>query len=335
MTGRPRLTTASDLPALAKFLTGIFRLDAASSLANPRVLEWKYLWPRLGQTEARSYVVERDGRIAAHCAYIPVQFRLPGGGTVRSLTPVDWAADGSVPGVGTMLMSKLMKMAETSFVIGGSAVTRGLLPKIGFRQAGESWMCARWLRPWKEFRVRPKGWQSGLRLLHGMAHMVSASSLSSREWKCVPLEKFDASLMPILQARGPATICERTVEDLNILLRYPAAKMKGFLLRQGERAAGYFILATGGWEVQIVDLMADSGHLQDWVSVYAVAIRAVIEEPLACRIRIQATLPLAVNALKQVGFWAQREEPILIYDPRKFLAEAWPINFQLVDGDAY
>jgi len=265
-----------------------------------------------------------------------VQFRLPGGGTVRSLTPVDWAADASVPGVGTMLMSKLMKMAETSFVIGGSAVTRGLLPKIGFRQAGESWMYARWLRPWKEFRVRPKGWQSGLRLLHGLAHTASTASLSSREWKCVPLEKFDASFIQILRASpAPGTTCERTLEDLNSLLRHPAAKIRGFLLKQGERAAGYFILATGGWEVQIVDLMVDSGHLQDWVSVYAVAIKAVMEEPLACRIRTQATVPLAASALRQVGFWVQRAEPILIYDPGKLLSRALPINFQLFDGDAY
>src|SRR5208282_2263173 len=184
--GTLRAAEASDLPALAKFLVRAYKSEPLDSYFDPRLLEWKYLCPRPGWDGSRSFVLEKDGKIVAHGGVCPITFRLPTGGAVGSLTIMDWAADPAIPGVGVMLYRKLMPMAPTSFVIGGAAVTREILPRIGFRSVGEALTYAAWLRPWREFRTRPRSRRSVLRLLHGLTHPVDIRSRPGTRWEFIP-----------------------------------------------------------------------------------------------------------------------------------------------------
>lgn len=250
MTGSIRATQPADLPALAEFIVRVYGFDRSDHHANPKLLEWKYLYPRDGWEGSRSYVLEKNGQIVAHCGICPVAFRLPDRTTVKSVTMMDWAADPSAPGVGVMLYRKLMEMAPTSFVIGGAPATRLIIPRIGFRHVGEALTYAAWLRPWREFQTRPHTPRSISRLLHGLTHPPRSSRQTSAGWDFTPVDQFDDSLVAVLNdtlndTKRTWTFCERTAADLNYVLKCPHLKTEGFLLRRQGQLMGYFIMGSG------------------------------------------------------------------------------------------
>ncbi len=334
MTSTLRATEQNDLPALSRFLVRVYKFEPSDFHADPRLLQWKYLYPISTWQGGRSFLLERDGSIVAHAGVCPVSFRLSSGQTVNSLTIVDWAADPAIPGVGVALYRKLMAMAPTSFVIGGAPVTRQVVPRIGFRPAGEATTYAAWLRPWQEFRARPSTGRSVLRLLHGWTHRVPAHRRLSQGWDYVPVNEFDDSLESTLSTKRPWTFCQRTVADLNYLLRCPHLKMRGFLLRHQGRLRGYFILGSSNWEARVLDLVVDSDDDSDWRLASAAVTNAALLDSKVCRVRALSTLPILSQALAWNGYWCQYKEPIALHDPADLLSQAFPVNFQLFDGDS-
>ena len=335
MTTAIRATESKDLPALAKFLASIYKFSPADHHADPRFLEWKYLRSSHDRPGSRSHLLEKDGDIVAHCGVCPVTFRLPDGTTVPSVTMMDWAADPSAPGVGVRLFRKLMETTPTSFVIGGAPATRLIIPRIGFRPAGEASIYAAWLRPLREFRMRPFTGRSTLRLLHGFTHPVRNRLRTQAGWEAAPISLFDESIQPLLSnMKRPWTFCHRALADLNHLLQCPHLKMQGFLLKRQGQLIGYFVLGKAEWEARLFDLVVDSDRIDDWNLACAAITQAVRLDPQVARIRVQATFPVLRDALAWNGYWCQYKEPIMIHDPTKVLDRAFPVSFQLFDGDA-
>jgi hypothetical protein len=329
-----RPVEAKDLPALSRFLVRAYQVDVASNLSNTAFLEWKYLSPRPGSVGSRSFVLEKEGKIVAHGGICPVSFRLPSGNLVSAITIMDWAADQHFPGVGITLFSRLMKLGDAVFIIGGSTATRQILPRIGFRQVGQALTFARWIRPWKEFRTRPMEGRSLLRLAHGLTTSLRQATPVSR-WQVQATPRFEGPLQLLLASRELLlTRCERSVTDLNYLLQCPAGQMKGYVLFEKGNVRGYFILEQAHWESRLLDIFVSSGNIEDWKLAYAAATCAAAADPDVCRIRAVATTPLHGEALRGSGYWVQVKEPLMIHDPRGFLAGAFPANFQFCDWDA-
>jgi hypothetical protein len=330
-----RETEHQDLPALAMFLRRVYQFDASDCHADTQSLEWKYLSPAPERQGNRSYLLERDGKIVAHCGICPVTFHLPDGTTVNSLTMMDWAADRSTPGVGIRLFRKLMEMAPTSFIIGGAPATRLIVPRIGFRLVGEVPTYAAWLRPWGEFRTRPFTRRSTLRLLPGLAHPARNHSSAIAGWDFTPIDEFDDSVLPLLNSRSSAwTFCQRTLADLNHLLKCPNLEIRRFLLRRQGQLMGYFIFGRAEWEARLLDLVVDSADAKDWNLACAAVTRAAQLDSKVCRVRALATFPILSQALVWNGYWCQYKEPIAIHDPTNVLDHAFPVSFQLLDGDS-
>lgn len=335
MTTAIRATEHKDLPALAEFLARVYQFDPTDYHADTQLLVWKYLHPSFGWDGSRSYLLERDGEIVAHCGICPVTFHLTDGTTVNSVTMMDWAADPSAPGVGVKLFRKLMEMAPTSFIIGGAPATRLITPRIGFRHVGEALTYAAWLRPWREFRMRPRTCRSVLRLMHGLTHPVRNRHRASAGWEFAPVNQFDDSILPLLNSTSRTwTYCQRTLGDLNHLLKCPHLRMQGFLLKRQGELIGYFVIGKAKWEARILDLMVDSDDGNDWNLACAAVTKAVRFDSQVCRIRAQATFSVFSSALAWNGYWCQYKEPIVIHDPTKALDRAFPVDFQLFDGDS-
>jgi hypothetical protein len=335
MIGTLRATERKDLQELGEFLVRVYKFEPSDFHFAPRLLEWKYLYPRTGWKGGRSYVLEREGKIVAHAGVCPVFFRLPTGQVVSSVTIMDWAADPAIPFVGIKLFRKLMAMAPTSFIIGGAAITRQIIPRMGFSSAGNAVTYAAWLRPWREFHGRPLTQRSILRMLHGMTHPVRRSSKLSGLWESVRVSEFNDSLQPILSGgKHPWTFCQRTVADLNYLLKCPHLEMRGFLLRRGDKLGGYFVMGKAGWETRLLDLVVDSQDGNDWKSACAAVTNAALLDREVCRIRVLSAVPMLSQALLWNGYWCQYEDPIMLHDPGDALSRAFPVGFQLFDGDS-
>ena len=118
------------------------------------------------------------------------------------------------------------------------------------------------------------------------------------------------------------------------MLRCPSVEMNGFLLQRNQVIRGYFILGKTAWEGRIMDMVVDSDEAEDWRFAYAAATIAAMSEPEVCRIRTRVTLPMLSTALAQNGYWQQYKEPIVLHDPNGLLTGAFPVDFQLLDGDA-
>jgi hypothetical protein len=147
--------------------------------------------------------------------------------------------------------------------------------------------------------------------------------------------EFDDSLQPVLnRKRRSWTTCGRTLADLNYLLQYPYLKMAGFLLRRHGHIAGYFIVGEDTWEARLLDLVVDSEDANDWERACGVMTRAIRRDPEVCRVRVLATVPILQQALVSNGYWCQFKEPIFIYDRSHLLDGAFPVAFQLFDGDS-
>lgn len=314
MTAAPRAIEPNDLPALAELLVRVYEFGPSDPHADTRLLEWKYLWPRPGWRGSRSFILEKNGRIVAHCGVCPVTFRFSNGGALEGVTMTDWAAYPSSPGAGVSLFRKLMAMTPASFVIGGAPATRQIVPRLGFRQVAEALTFSGSVRPWREFRARPYSRRSGGRLLHGWTHPLREHVRLGGPWDCIPVREFDLSLEPILTgAKRSWTTCLRTLADLNYLLKCPHLEMRGFLLQHRGRIAGYFIAGKSAWEARLLDLLVDSEDAQDWKGAYHAITQAIRLDPEICRIRVQATVPILIQALAWNGYWCQSKEPICIY----------------------
>jgi GNAT acetyltransferase-like protein len=340
MTAAIRATKPEDLEALAQFLTRIYKFGSSDHHAGLDLLEWKYLRPQPQGEGNRSYLLEKNGQIMAHCGICPVTFHLPNATTVKSVTMTDWAADPSAPGTGIRLFRHLMEMAPTSFVIGGAPPTRRIVPRLGFRLMGNAATYSAWLRPWREFRTRPLTARSTLRLVHGLTH--PARSLKPpflnrirAEWGLVQVSQFDDSLLPLLnRAKQEWTFCRRTLASLNHLMQCPRPKMQGFLLRRNGDLVGYFVIGQADWEARLLDLVVDSPDAKDWELVCGLVTEAARLSPAVCRIRALAAFPILRQALQSSGYWHQYEEPIMLHDPSHVLDPAFPVSFHFVDGDS-
>jgi len=148
------------------------------------------------------------------------------------------------------------------------------------------------------------------------------------------VDQFDGSLLPVLNSTKRSwTFCQRTLSDLNHLLKCPHVKMQGFLLRREGQLIGYFIIGKAEWEARLLDLAVDSAGTKDWNLACAMVTKAAQLDPEVCRIRSQASFPLLAQALVWNGYWRQEKQPIALHDPANALGRALPVDFQFFDGD--
>ena len=201
---------------------------------------------------------------------------------------------------------------------------------------GEALSYTAWVRPWREFRLRPRTRRSTLRLLHGLTHPARNRRRASAGWDlAIRINQFDNSVLPILNNTKRAwTFCQRTLADLNHLLHVLTSKCKDSCCGGRVKLMGYFIIGKADWEARLLDLAVDSADTNDWNLAGATVTKAAQLDPEVCRIRALASFPILSQALAWNGYWCQYKEPIVIHDPTNTLAGAFPVSFQLIDGDS-
>lgn len=175
-----------DIPPLSELLARAFRLDLSHPNVAAKLLEWKYLSQRPGWTASRAYLFEKNGSIIAHCGTWPVHFQFPNGTSIASFSIMDWASYPPPSGSGGVrLLRRVMETTPTSFLIGGSDITRKLLPRVGFREVGQAPMYSASLRPWREFQKGPITGNSARRLLQGWRFKVRSPQQTNAHWECI------------------------------------------------------------------------------------------------------------------------------------------------------
>ena len=331
------LTTPQDLPEVAAFLLGVFHASPDAPIVRPDMLRWKYFDPRPDWDGPRSYLTRAaDGRISAHGCVAPVSFRTAAG-AVTGMRVIDWAGGRNDPGAGVRIMRALGGLADTVLATGGSSDAMQVFPKIGFQHRGDASVFARVVRPWRQFRSDPfpRGWKAPLRLARSTLLSRTPMPAVPAGWTCRAVKTFDG------QSIGPAlafdsagfTSTVRTAALLDYMLSCPGARFSGYVLNEGERVRGYFVLSHVAGQTRIADLRVDSERAADWQAGFALATRQAAADPATCEILAVFAIRPAVDALRACGYRFCRHEPIFLRDPRGRLAGAPELQIDLLVGD--
>jgi hypothetical protein len=328
-----RATGPDDFAAIADLATDVFQLEHENPFRDRNYQEWKYWRPHADWNGSRSYVTERDGKMVAHGCTWPMRFQ-----TVEREWSgqylIDWAAAATAPGAGIALLRRTAAMVDGVCAIGGSEMTRAIMPKIGFRPFNTVWLGARPLRPILQARSHQfRNWKLPLRLVRNTLWSVWPRLPSSNGWsarECPPSE-----LPPDLWPRpfDSVAVCGRSAAQFEFLLACPAVRFTFYVLTREGKPAGYFCLASIHHQIRIVDLWTPRPDVSEWTAAYAMALRTAARIPGAAEAVAMSSLPVGQQALLRCGFRIQVTLPVMLYGSRQFLSAAESFHIQMADCD--
>jgi len=325
---------SADLDAVAGLLMEVFNAPIDAPFINRKVLRWKYLDAGPQWQGSRSYALRKADKIHAHCAVWPLNLQFGDKKEVTCLAYIDWANRSDLPGAGFMLKKKLMKLSQTSIVVGGSAETREIVPKLGFAHVADIESFARVVRPWKQYRSRPAE-----PLLKGMARLIrntswglTSISKTNKNWSVRRVESFSSGFDFNYSSEHPTPW--RDANYLNFWLQCPAAAVTGFELINDGTRVGYFLLSRVGGQTRIADIRPNSDDPTHWKIAYSLAAETAANDPETCEILASASTPLVRDSLKGSNFYSRGNVPLFLYDPQQLLKDQPPMFWNLIDGDA-
>jgi hypothetical protein len=328
-------TVPEDLKAVSALMLTAFTAEPGASFLDQELLHWKYFEPGPPWEGSRGYVLKTGESIVAHCGIWPMNL-LFRDQTISCICFVDWVSDRNAPGVGFLLKKKLMKLADTSIVVGGTEDTRAVVPKMGFEPVGEVGFFARVVRPWKQFRTRPSEGigRDAARLVRNTAWSRTGTATAiPQDWSAFRLESFgELNLDGMRDGESPTPW--RGADYLNYWLRTPSVTMSAFALTNRGNVCGYFLLSRVGHQTRIADLRLSSSKQDEWNVAYALAAKRAAEDPETCEIVAVASNSVAEVALRLNSFRQRERAPFFLYDPQKKLGGSAPIFWNLIDGDA-
>ncbi len=325
-------TTPDDIADISAFLISGFNAAPDAPFAQPEILNWKYFASGPQWESSRSYVLRQDAQIKAHCGVWPMNLEVRGE-QVSCLAFLDWLSDRDLPGAGVLLKKKLMKMAATSVVVGGSEDTRAVVPRIGFHHVSDVTTFARVVRPLNQSRTRPRESvaRRSARLLRNTAWSLKSKGKVDSAWTANRVDSFLS--LPDDLTGGDFPTPWRSADYLNYWLRTPAVEIAGFQIIRRGSFDGYFLLSKVGGQARIVDMRLRSSEVSDWASAYRLAATTAAMDPGVCEILSIASTPLADEGLLSSGFQARGAVPFFFADPGKKFAGAPPVFLNLIDGD--
>ncbi len=308
-----RATTPDEAPRLTAFLSHAFSMDVTAPFLDPALMRWKYWEPRADFDDPRSYVLERGGRIVGHVALWPAALETPAG-PITGIQMIDWASDPAAPGAGAGLVQRLLRKYDFIYSIGGSEMTRRVLPALGFQQVATVWIAARPLRPLARRPGEPFGWKSAGRIARNVW------------WSMTPVSQPAPSgqtANPI--PRGPAF--------LQYLARCPAAAVRVHeILDRGERT-GQLALSTAHGQVRIAGVWLDVPSAENLAAAYRLAQRLARRDGGAPEITAMGSSAASEAAARAAGLRVRERRPVYLVQRRGLTLDR-SIEFQIADDDA-
>src|SRR5438132_12190563 len=267
--------------------------------------------PSSGEQEgSRSFTAQHQGAIVAHAAVWPVRMRVSGQ-EVTAVHAIDWAADRKYPGVGTWLLRQIAAKVRMMVAIGGSDISRGIFPAIGFRPQGELYEFARPVRPLRQaLTTSERNWKLPARLLRNTFWYLSHPLSLPRGWSATPLapEEVPEGLWPrptpntAVTARGPGFY--RYFADS------PFAQHVLFGLQKEREPVGYFCLAFAPHAARIADLWLPSTNVEDWCAGFRTAAVVAAGQKRVYAVYALSSTALGKEALSRAGFVLERQAAV-------------------------
>lgn len=329
-----RPTSRSDADSISQLMQLSLGMRPDHPSLGSAQMHWKYWSPHPHWEGSRSFVMESEGRVAAHGAVVPLSLAWRNR-RYRLFHLIDWAARRDFPGAGTALLKNAASLSDGVFVAGGSDITQRILPAMGFRESGRATMFVLPLRPFLRLRDDSfSSWKSAARYGRNLLWTMRAPSSTPAGWSTrrVPRERLATTEFPTPHPRGAEALFERTVPDISNLLECPATPAEFYLVEKGGLIRGYFVLTIAVRQCRIAEAWVDSGDIDDWRALYVMATREAAARRQIAEITAVGSTSVEIDALRQAGFQPRGQIALRFQLRDGEVPEA--VRFQLVDGDA-
>ena len=330
-----RRSSPSDYDAIVELCCAAMDVTPAAPFLRRAHMAWK-CWDEHPWWEgSRGYLLERDGRTAAHAVAWPVYLRRDGE-TLPALSLIDWAASEHFPGSGLILVKRLLKEVPRVFNVGGSDDTNVVLPRFGFEKTNEHHLLAKPLRPWRQMVTNPRrDWKLPLRFVRSSLWSRSGLSSPPAGWTAEPVADPAAAPAAWWAARAaPRTQMLRDAAWYRYVLASPAVPFELYDLRRGGETRGFFCLSRCPGQARLADYrLLGEETAEDWDALAALALEKARREPASAELTAWTSHDPLVAALERHGFRLLRSDAVRCSPAELEVAAGHPYLFTGLDSD--
>jgi hypothetical protein len=286
---------------------------------------------------SRSHVLMHGGSVVAHGGIWPVQL-LVSGRSLSAFHLVDWAAARDAPGAGMTVLRQCCSQMAAVFSIGGSAMTRKVLPAFGFKPYNPMAILRRPLRPFQPvLRQSSRDWKMPARLLRNACWYISPLSGLAADWSISPIDpgRIPKQLWPAPSA-GLA-VSFRSAALLAHIASCPGIQGSALALvaHKFGSVAGYILLVKVRNEVRLADY-GPAGLDEETSRVLGAGAQSLarLRFPDAHCIMTATSEPSCRSGFLRSGFRLSSEEPVKVLKLDRSLDSIDRFRLTLLDWDA-
>ena len=332
-----RLSTPDDSVAIVSLMRSAFSLNENIPAFESLFLRWKYWGPHPLEAESRGRVIESEGSVVGHGCVWPIGLQLPEE-NVPAFHLIDWAADRNTPGAGMQAFRQTAAGRAAAFSIGGTQMTRKILPAFGFKPLNTMYFLWRPLSPFQPASSdTPMDWKAPARVARNLLWWLRPRVALPEPWS-VSVAQPDGipdNLWP--KSREGQVASYRSAALLAHAMTCPTVRASTCaLLRRKSKPVAYFLLVQSGNQVR----MADYGPAD--LDTETAQMLGVAAQQLARSEFRGATSALAVTSetavregLLSAGFRERGSEPIKVLKQDKRLKEVTAFRLTQIDWDSY
>jgi hypothetical protein len=318
---------------VVSFLTRAFGITKLPPNFSPEALNWKYFSPHPWWPTSRSYILEAEGRIAAHGCVAPVRFAA-GERVLESMVIIDWASGKIAPGAGLLLFQRCMELQNSSLLaIGGSSDTVRILPRLRWfaPQADFHWY-ARPLKPWRRFLRSKRGLRDFLKFSRNLQWRLFPSLPAPGGWTCRPARADD----PVFTPAGDFIPILRTRSWLDYLCACPVAKCRLWILEHEGVPRGHSLVADIGGSARVADFaLAGLPAPEAATQAFSALVRALDADGGLVEIVAGSSLAQDASAFQACGLRHRQSAPVWLADPRKAFPQKSTLEIKPMLGDTF
>lgn len=316
-----RPTTEADLENIARLWLPRQR--------DPQTFKWLL---SSGGEEPRSYVAVAGDQIVGHIGYVMSDYRYKGK-TYKGVFTIEWKVDeGDGKKAALSLYSKVMKLGDFTFVIGGTDVVAKIYPHLKFNVPLHVSRYLKVTRPLQYFKALNNNFLKKLPKTAYYSRNLFVPKLPSRNGD-IELAAYEGN-HPDIPADA-AVVNESKDGHLQWLMRAPNMAAYPFTIRRKGRAIGTalcYVQNSGGivtGRIVHVSYLGEEAGL--WNHVVNLLDNFLVGKG-CCVITAMASHPRFDKALRDNGHIFLRKSPFWLRDTQKhFTDAAWHLTY--LEGD--
>ena len=315
------------------FVLEVFGAAEIPENFSPEMRTWKYFAPHPWWPTGRSYVLEEERGIAAHCGIAPVRF-IWGTEILDTKVGIDWASGRLIAGAGLLVSQHCMELGNgTLLAVGGSDDTLRVLTRWkSFAPKPEMRWYAKPLKPWSRFRLSQRGLRDSLKLARNLHWKVLPPLPSAGNWSCRQGHADDQIVTP----SGDFVPILRTRAWIDYLLACPAVNCQLWILQLNGEARGHALVSNVQGSARVADFALEGNvNTEQSTHAFSALLRSLEAQDDLLEVVAASSLPEEGRAFEACGLRHLHCSIVFLADLRKtFPPEAW-LEVKPILGDSF